>query len=54
MHMKECKSKPMVDEVVVQFLENVWDRGKYTLSEREHLWYRRLNGTINIQKIISK
>ena len=53
-HLNGCKSKPTLGDVKVQFLENVWDRGKYSLSEREYLWNRRLKGTINIQKIISK
>ena len=35
-------------------LENVWGRGKYTLSEREYLWNKRLKGNINIQKTISR
>ena len=51
-HLEICKSKPTLSNVKVQFLENVWDRGKYSLSEREHLWNRRLKGTINIQKTL--
>ena len=43
-----------VNDVKVQFLENVWDRGKYSLSEREFLWNKRLKGNINIQKTISR
>ena len=53
-HFMTCKCKPTMKDVKVQFLENVWDRGKYSLSEREYLWNKRLKGTINIQKIISK
>ena len=52
-HTNSCKSKPSVSEVKVQFLENVWNRGKYSLSEREFLWNKRLKGNINIQKTIS-
>ena len=51
-HLNTCKSKPTLSDVKVQFLENVWDRGKYSLSEREYLWNKRLKGTINIQKTI--
>ena len=51
-HLITCKSKPTLGDVKIQFLENVWDRGKYSLSEREYLWNKRLKGTINIQKTI--
>ena len=53
-HLTTCKSNPTPGDVKVQFLENVWDRGKYSLSEREFLWTKRLKGTINVQKVISK
>lgn len=53
-HLRSCPSKPTVKDVKVQFLENVWGRGKYTLSEREYLWNKRLKGNINIQKTISR
>ena len=53
-HLTACKSNPTPGDVKVQFLENVWDRGKYSLSEREFLWTKRLKGTINVQKVISK
>ena len=50
-HIRSCPCKPTIDNVKVQFLENVWDRGKYSLSEREFLWNKRLKGNINIQTI---
>ena len=53
-HLRSCPCDPTVENVKVQFLENVWDRGKYSLSEREYLWNKRLKGTINIQKVLSK
>ena len=53
-HLNVCLSKPTPGDVKVQFLENVWDRGKYSLSEREYLWNKRIKGTINIQKVLSK
>ena len=39
-------------DIQVQFLENVWDRGKYSLSEREYLWNKRMKGSINVQKTL--
>ncbi len=53
-HLLTCKTNPTQGDVKVQFLENVWDKGKYSLSEREFLWTKRLKGTINVQKVISK
>ena len=53
-HFNSCRSNPTQGEVKVQFFENVWDRGKYSLSERESLWTKRLKGTINVQKVISE
>ena len=41
-----------MSDVKMQFLENVWSRGKYSLSEREYLWNRRLKGVINVQKTL--
>ena len=52
-HLNSCRSKPSLSDVKVQFIENVWNRGKYSLSEREFLWNKRLKGNINIQKTIS-
>ena len=51
-HMEKCDSKPTAGDVKVQFLENMWNRGKYSLSEREYLWNRRLKGSINVQKTL--
>ncbi len=51
-HLDKCESKPTAGDVKVQFLENVWNRGKYSLSEREYLWNRRLKGSINVQKTL--
>jgi len=42
------------DKFEMQFLENVWKRGKFSLSEREYLWNARLKGVINIQKTLKK
>ena len=51
-HLDKCESKPTAGDVKVQLLENVWNRGKYTLSEREYLWNRRIKGSINVQKTL--
>ena len=29
------------EEVEIKFVENMWDRGKYSPSVREYLWNRR-------------
>ena len=51
-HLNSCKKRPTIKDVKVQLVENVWNRGKYSLSEREYLWNRRMKGTINIQKTL--
>ena len=51
-HSKECPQGKNKEDYKLQFLENVFSRGKYTLSEREFLWNERLGGEINIQKIL--
>ena len=51
-HLQHYKCTDNCSEVKMQFLENVWSRGKYSLSEREYLWNRRLKGVINIQKTL--
>ena len=44
----------VLSEYSCRYPRNVCDRGKYSLSEREFLWTKRLKGTINVQKVISK
>ena len=51
-HLQHYKCTDNCSDVKMQFLENVWSRGKYSLSEREYLWNRRLKGVINIQKTL--
>ena len=36
----------------VSFMEHYWDRGKYTLSEKEYLWNHRMKGSLNVQKTL--
>ena len=51
-HINGCPINTSTKDVEIQLLENVWSRGKYSLSEREYLWNRRLKGDINIQKTL--
>ena len=51
-HSKECPQGRNKEDYKLQLLENVFSRGKYTLSEREFLWNERLGGEINVQKIL--
>ena len=51
-HMKHCQVGKNKDDYKIQFLENMYSRGKFSLSEREYLWNERLRGIINIQKTL--
>ena len=51
-HLQHHKCTGNMNEVKIQFLENVWGRGKYSLSEREYLWNKRIKGVINISKTL--
>lgn len=51
-HRKTCLLGRNQGSYKIQFLENSYNRGKYTLSEREYLWNERLGGEINVQKIL--
>ena len=51
-HMNSCQVATNKDDFTIQFLEDMFSRGKYTLSEREYLWNERLRGIINIQKTL--
>ena len=51
-HSKHCQIGNRMNDFSVQYLENVHSRGKYSLSEREHLWNSRLRGIVNIQKTL--
>ena len=51
-HLDICDAAPTKEDINLQYLENMWDRGKYTLSEREYLWNRRFKGSINVQKTL--
>ena len=51
-HMKHCQVGKNKEDYRIQFLENMYSRGKFSLSEREYLWNERLRGIINIQKTL--
>ena len=53
-HAKHCPLGKSKDQYSIQFLENVFSRGKYTLSEREYMWNERLRGILNIQKTLKR
>ena len=53
-HCNTCTIGREKHSYSVQFLENVFSRGKYTLSEREYLWNERLRGLMNVQKTLKK
>ena len=53
-HSSSCTLGKEKCSYSVQFLENVFSRGKYTLSEREYLWNERLRGLMNVQKTLKK
>ena len=51
-HSKVCTLGRTKEQYSIQFLENCFSRGKYTLSEREYLWHTRLGGVLNVQKVL--
>lgn len=53
-HLSTCHVCLDKTDFKMQFLESVWKRGKYSLSEREYLWNKRIKGSINIQKTLRK
>ena len=53
-HTRTCEVGRNKEDYTVQYLENMYSRGKYTLSEREYLWNERLRGILNIQKTLKR
>ena len=51
-HSLSCQLGERKENFSIHFLENIYSRGKYSLSEREYLWNERLRGVMNIQKIL--
>ena len=39
-----CQVARNKEDFKIQFLEDMYSRGKYTLSQREYLWNTRLRG----------
>ncbi len=53
-HTKRCPLGKSMKDFSIQFIENMYARGKYSLSEREYLWNERLRGIMNIQKTLKR
>ena len=53
-HTRTCEVGRNREDYTIQYLENMYSRGKYTLSEREYLWNERLRGILNIQKTLKR
>ena len=53
-HSRTCSVGKEKSDFSIQYLENMYSRGKYSLSEREYLWNERLRGMLNIQKTLKK
>ena len=51
-HKISCDKCSELSDCSISFMEHYWDRGKYTLSEREFLWNYRIKGRLNIQKTL--
>ena len=51
-HKQECNSCNSASDFSISFVENFLNRGKYSLSEREFLWNRRIKGVLNVQKTL--
>ena len=52
-HKQACDKCNQIGDFKVTLVENYLHRGKYTLSEREFLWNRRVKGFINLKKTLS-
>ena len=53
-HSTKCEVCRNKCDFSIKFLESMYSRGKYSLSEREYLWNERLRGILNIQKTLKK
>ena len=51
-HKQECNTCENTQDFSITFVENYTSRGKYSLSEREFLWNKRMKGVLNIQKTL--
>ena len=51
-HRQTCKECNNAKDFDITYLENMMNRGKYSLSEREYFWNNRIKGVINTQKTL--
>ena len=51
-HKQSCGRCGELCNCSISLVEHYWDRGKYSLSEREYLWNYRIKGSLNIQKTL--
>ena len=51
-HRIKCTPCKNIKDCDITFVEHYHSRGKYTLSERELVWNKRIKGSINIQKTL--
>ena len=51
-HKIKCVECYIPQDFEVTLVENTSNRGKYSLSEREHLWNFRIKGSMNVQKTL--
>ena len=51
-HKQSCAKCYIPQDFSVTFVESLSNRGKYSLSEREHLWNFRIKGSMNVQKTL--
>ena len=51
-HKTKCARCYIPQDFRLTFVENLFSRGKYSLSEREYLWNYRIKGSMNVQKTL--
>ena len=52
-HKQDCGECNNISDFQITLVESYLQRGKYSLSEREFLWNRRMKGLINLKKTLS-
>ena len=52
-HKNNCSKCKGIGDFQISLVENYLHRGKYSLSEREFLWNKRIKGLINLKKTLS-
>ena len=51
-HRSNCGKCKDLSSCSISFVEHYWDRGKYSLSEREYLCNHRIKGSLNVRKTL--